>query len=335
VRDTQREIGPDDADTLAEIDMSAAQYAIVDHDGGIDDFPAFSLLVCSPTIQVKAITITPADSYREPALLATKRFVDYLGRKGIQIAAGTEAGIHPFPDEWRQMSFLMPNLPALEDVVPEPSNQILSVPPADLLVRLLSRGDRYTILATGPLTNLAQALRSTPEIRDNIDRLYFMGGAVRVHGNVEQHGYDGSAEWNVFNDALSASVVLSSGLAVTMVPLDVVNKTPLTRSFMDRLERQTDQRASRLLFQALNIAALHIDRHEYFFCDTLAAAALTAPETLRTERTKIKVITSGAQEGRTVETDDGAPVDVAFDADAAAVENIFLSADFLPRAAAE
>jgi inosine-uridine nucleoside N-ribohydrolase len=64
---------------------------------------------------------------------------------------------------------------------------------------------------------------------------------------------------------------------------------------------------------------------QYFFWDTLTAATLLDPGVVRTERLKIRVITKGASQGRTVEDPRGTPVDVALDADRDRVEKLFLS----------
>ena len=85
-----------------------------------------------------------------------------------------------------------------------------------------------TLLATGPLTNVAEALGRDPSLAGRLEMVYAMGGAVSVGGNVRLPGTGGKAEWNFFVDPRAARVVLSSGVPVTLVPLDATNRAPVT-----------------------------------------------------------------------------------------------------------
>jgi inosine-uridine nucleoside N-ribohydrolase len=82
--------------------------------------------------------------------------------------------------------------------------------------------DSVTILAIGPLTNIALALRLAPDISDNIDRIVCMGGAFFVPGNVTP-----SAEFNWWFDPEAAAIVLEEDLDLLIVPLDATDKVVL------------------------------------------------------------------------------------------------------------
>lgn len=79
-------------------------------------------------------------------------------------------------------------------------------------------------MLTGPLSNLAYALDKYPATAAKIDRVWWMGGALRVPGNVYQNNSDGSAEWNAFWDPAALGVVWNSSVPLTLVPLDATNK---------------------------------------------------------------------------------------------------------------
>ena len=115
--------------------------------------------------------------------------------KSVSISATDHAGVNLFPDLWRKDSDSMAALPFLQNVTHEQSNQVLSHDSSQHLVDLLSSGEKYTILATGPMTNIAEAFKKNPNIKRNIKRIYVMGGAVRVDGNVEEKGHDKTADW--------------------------------------------------------------------------------------------------------------------------------------------
>jgi purine nucleosidase len=146
---------------------------------------------------------------------------------------------------------------------------------------------------------------------------------VRVAGNVEQPGHDGSAEWNFFNQPQAAAVVVGSGVPITLVPLDATNKVPLTRRFLDQLGAQSSA-ASQLAVQAWRLAANQPGTDQYYFWDTLTAAVMLDPSIAKTENLKISVVTAGASQGRTREDPHGNPVQVAVDARQDRVERLFL-----------
>src|SRR5262249_52100631 len=160
---------------------------------------AIALLMKSPDVRVRAITVCPGDSYLEPATRATQLVVEKLGGRDITIAQGHSEGSNPFPAAWRKDAARVLGISALTGIQPTSRNPVVSDDAAHHLVKMLSGERAYTILETGPLTNIADALRVDPSIRRNISRIYVMGGAVRVGGNVVQRGHDGSAEWNMFN----------------------------------------------------------------------------------------------------------------------------------------
>jgi purine nucleosidase len=150
-----------------------------------------------------------------------------------------------------------------------------------------------------------------------------MGGAVRVAGNVEQTGYDGSAEWNFFNQPQAAALVLRSGIPITLVPLDATNKVPLTRRFLDQLSGQSSA-GSQLAAQAWRLAATQPGTNQYYFWDTLTAAAMLDRKVVRVENLKISVLTDGPSQGRTREDPNGNLVKVALDAYPERVERLFI-----------
>jgi purine nucleosidase len=297
---------------------------IIDHDGGVDDLIAIALLMKSGAVRVRAVTICPADSYLEPATRATQLFLDRLGGRDIPVAQGHSEGVNPFPAKWRGDAGRVLSIPALgANAKPAGANPLVPDDAGQYLARTLAGNHAYTILETGPLTNVANALRANPGIKKNISRIFVMGGAVRVAGNVNQKGHDGSAEWNIFNQPQAAADVIGSGIPITIIPLDATNKAPLTQPFLDRLAAQP-QTASQLAAQAWRLVLGQTGGDQYYFWDTLTAAALIDAGVVKTQRLKIRVITTGASEGRTVEDPDGSAIEVALDADHKKVEQMFL-----------
>jgi purine nucleosidase len=95
---------------------------------------------------------------------------------------------------------------------------------AELLVELAdAHPGELHILTTGPLTNVARALRLRPELPELVAGVTVMGGAVRVPGNITGH-----AEANIANDPAAAAAVLAAGWQLTLVPLDVTMRHRFT-----------------------------------------------------------------------------------------------------------
>ena len=98
----------------------------------------------------------------------------------------------------------------------------------DLIEKLMNSNEPVTLLFTGPLSDLASALKKKPEIEDKIAELMWMGGTFQERGNVAEPDCDGTQEWNAFWDPEAVSAVFSSGIKITMVALESTHNVPLT-----------------------------------------------------------------------------------------------------------
>ena len=295
---------------------------VVDQDVGGDDLIAVSLLMHSHAVRIHAVAICPADSYLDSATRATQLFIDRNGGDGITIAQGHNEGINRFPDEWRRDAARILNIAALRGVEPTNRNPVVAADAPHHLASVLSKG-KFVILETGPLTNVAEALKIDRSIAAHISRIYVMGGAVRVAGNVEHPGHDGSAEWNIYNEPKAADEVIRSGIPITLIALDATNAVPLTRRFVNQLAAQPSA-ASQLAAQAWEQMLPRDGNVLYYFWDTLTAAALLDRSLVKIETMRIRVVTEGPSQGRTVEDPNGSPIEVAVGASQERVEKMFL-----------
>jgi purine nucleosidase len=259
------------------------------------------------------VAIAPADSFKKPAVKASRALLQFLGMGSIPVFASDNAGVHPFPDEWRKDSIRLANLPELAAL--SKKNFDSPAPSAvEQIVGLLSGHEMFDILETGPLTNIAEALQKAPNIQSHIRRIFVMGGAVHVPGNVEMPGHDGTAEWNFYNNPEAARRVVSSGIPITLVSLDSTNQVPVTRDFMARLKAQQRFPVSRLFYEAWGVINAKIEagnyQNTYFFWDTLAAAVLLRQDLVKTVSEKVVVVVQGKSQGRVMESPNGQSVDM-------------------------
>ena len=162
-----------------------------------------------------------------------------------------------------------------------------------------------TILAIGPLTNLALALRIAPDIVSNVDRVVCMGGAFFVPGNVTP-----SAEFNWWFDAEAAAVVLEEKLQLDIVPLDATDRIVLDIDrYNDWRRRYADHPMFRR-YHAPKYASVFADKPEFTLpvWDALAAACLVDDSlVLREARHWVSVdCSAGPSYGRAVSFTDAA-----------------------------
>lgn len=283
-----------------------------DHDAGVDDLLSVIFLLGLPDVEVIGIGVTPADCYLPTGLPGTLKILDLLGRSDIPVAGGVLDGRHPFPHEWRVASDLVNGLPIL--------NRRPHPPPRDLpaheqLVRVLrAASQKVTLLFTGPLTNLAAALDRHPDVETRIERLYWMGGAVDVPGNVcapQAPEADGTAEWNAYWDSVSAARVWQSSIPISLVGLDATNKVPVTGEFLARLARQKEFLISDLAGQCWAFTAG--SDPPYHLWDTLTTLAVGYPDLLGFHDVACRVVVDGPGEGRTLRYPQGRIVQVAYE----------------------
>ncbi len=274
------------------------QLVLMDHDGGVDDYLATMLLMTMDHIQLLGVVVTPADCYIQPAVSATRKILDLMGGSHIRVAESTVRGINPFPYLYRRDSFVVDHFPILNqsDRIITP---LVSEPGQDFMVKVLREApEPVTLMITGPLTTIATALDKAPDIEAKIQKIVWMGGALNVPGNVEKNwepGQDGSAEWNVYWDAVSASRVWETQIEIIMCPLDLTNNVPVTSEIVRKMGQQRHYPISDLAGQCY---ALVIPQ-DYYFWDVLATAYLACPELYQLREWETEIITSGSSQGRT------------------------------------
>ncbi len=275
---------------------------LMDHDGGVDDLLSLMLLLTMPHIELRGVAITPADCYFDWAAEATAKILAICGRDDVRIAAGDLHGINAFPAEWRAQPRIINALPEML-AHPLDALPLASVPAREFLAQQLAAAtEPVTVLMTGPASNLAAALTAHPELRQNIAEVVWMAGAFDVPGNVRTFAHDGSAEWNVFWDPVSARKLLEMQLPLTLFPLDATNHVPVTLNFLRRLAQQREHLLSNLAgqFWATTINTLpHVD-YLYHMWDTLATGYLGCPQAITFRKMEVAVVDTGFNAGQTV-----------------------------------
>ena len=303
------------------------RHIVIDTDMGTDDRMAILYLLNRPDVKIQAITVTGTGlAHAEPGATNALGLTALAGQPDIPVADGREtplAGDHAFPPDWRTDADTLSGLR-----LPSNPNPISSQNAVELLTSTIESSPvKVTILALGPLTNIAEMLQARPSLKDNIEAVYIMGGAVAVEGNVASP-YVGIAnryaEWNIYCDPNAARMVFESGLPITLVPLDATNHVPATTRFYNRIKSDHSTPEATFVFDSLT-QYKDLLNGSYYFWDPLAAVILTE-NSLATFETKTLTIIEqeGDDIGRTQVSENGASIRVAVNADGERFEQLFL-----------
>jgi inosine-uridine nucleoside N-ribohydrolase len=297
---------------------------VVDTDLASDDLVALAFVLSSPRADVRAITVSGTGEVHCPQGLEIVRGVLALtGDEGIPVACGGPtplAGDHAFPTDWRDAADAAWGLD-----LPETKTIQARTTADDLLAKHLGTGET-SLLALGPLTNVADTFRTHPDLPRRVESIVVMGGALDVPGNVSLDGADPAvAEWNVYVDPTAAAEVIGSGAPVTLVGLDATDQVPITGDFVAKLQEGAVSDAAEMAADLLAGNAMVADG-EAFFWDPLAAAVVLEPGLVDSAEVAISVVTEeGPDSGRTVRDGGGDQVTVATGADREALEQLLLA----------
>lgn len=164
----------------------------------------------------------------------------------------------------------------------------------------LSENDKVTIVGLAPLTNLAMLLSSYPELKEHIDQIVIMGGALGA-GNINKF-----AEFNIWHDPEAAKIVFDSGVPVVMAPLEVCASGAILLSETERFGY--DRKVSRLIRELFDFYCLYAIRRNWdrdAIFDVAPIVYLLEPALFSYETGKVDVILDGIDhQGQTVFTRD-------------------------------
>jgi inosine-uridine nucleoside N-ribohydrolase len=261
---------------------------IIDTDPGVDDAFALLLAMRSPELQIEAITPVAGNVPLDLTLPNALRLVEIAGRADIPVAAGARA---PLLRRLVTASYVHGENGLGGAVFPEPTTKPVATPASELIRQIVRKyPGEVTLIPIGPLTNIATALNSDPELASMVRALIMMGVSLSG-GNITP-----AAEFNVYVDPEAARIVFQSGIPITMVGLDVTRKVTLTDEYVRILEaaqNPVSQAAAKIGRNAIDLAR----RHGYLvgpnMHDSLAVAGFLNPSILQLEDYYVDVETTG------------------------------------------
>lgn len=264
---------------------------LIDTDMGVDDAVAIALALGSPELRVVALASVGGNVPLEQATINIPRLLTALGvrewpkiGRGLDQPAELPGAEHVHGDD---------GLGGVDWPAPAKFTTGGYVPLYEEMIA--AHGSALSIVAIGPLTNLAAILRERPGLLNKAGRIVVMGGAIWCKGNITPH-----AEFNFYRDPAAAAAVLESGLPVTVVSLDVTNQVVMDESHVARMA----QSMSRCGEQLARIVRFPMGQPtdegtgRFLVHDALTIGTLLWPELFLRSKMALQVATSGSQMGK-------------------------------------
>ncbi|WP_368250638.1 nucleoside hydrolase [Enterococcus sp. 2201sp1_2201st1_B8_2201SCRN_220225] len=209
---------------------------ILDCDPGHDDAMALLMAIASENIELLAVTTSAGNQKPEKTFANAKKLLALAKREDIPVAMGASKPL-------RRDLIIADDVHGESGIdgaeLPKSSVPSLEISANDLIADILRNSEeKVTLVATGPLTNIAIFLLSHPELKEKIELISFMGGAC-FGGNITPH-----AEFNIYVDPEAADIVVKSGVPTAMFGLDVTLKAQLFESDIKEIRKIGNQVAT-------------------------------------------------------------------------------------------
>jgi purine nucleosidase len=270
---------------------------LFDTDPGIDDACAILLALASPELSVEGLSIVHGNCSLEQGTTNALSVLELAGASHIPVARGCELPLV-------QPSLLAPETHGNSGLgyanLPTPRVAPIRQHGVDFLIeKILAAPGEITLVAIGPLTNLALAIRQEPRVVQALKEIVIMGGAMRYEGNTTA-----LAEFNTHVDPHAAYIVYHAGIPTTLVPLDVTYQCILTPEDVRRLQK-IDSPITKFVADSTRF---YMEFHDEFqkiegcvINDPLALALTFAPELCTYQELPVDVdLSGGISMGKTV-----------------------------------
>ncbi|XP_052882453.1 probable uridine nucleosidase 2 isoform X2 [Gossypium arboreum] len=200
---------------------------IIDTDPGIDDAMAIFLALRSPEVEVIGLTTIYGNVYTTLATRNALHLLEVADRTDIPVAEGSHVTITK-GTKLRVADFVHGADGLGNQNFPPPEGKPIDMSATDFLVEQANLyPGKVTVVALGPLTNIALAIQQDPSFVKNIGQIVLLGGAFAVNGNVNP-----AAEANIFGDPDAADIVFTSGADVLAVGINVTHQVVLTGVYL-------------------------------------------------------------------------------------------------------
>ena len=274
---------------------------ILDTDPGNDDLMAIIMALKSDFIDVRGLTVVGGNASIENTTNNALSLLTYLNRVEVPVYVGNASALNEIStstedfDEFVAHRIEIHGESGLHVTLPSPSVQPREKHAVDFIIEEVeSNKGEIILVAVGPLTNIADAIKKQPKLKEWIRGIHVMGGAVGVPGNVTKH-----AEFNVYCDPEAANGVFASGIEIKLCGLNITRPTSVNKDESDWL--QGTSREEVLIDELLTNTFEQNSRRESFSLhDPVAVLSLVYPDLIGWELFNISVTSEGPEFGRTI-----------------------------------
>jgi len=209
----------------------------MDCDPGQDDAIAILMAIAFPErFDILGITTVSGNVSLEKTTTNALKTCELAGRTDIPVYAGCSR--HLVNDAFHMDEDLHGETGLGGTELPDPETKVQKEHAVDFLIEaILASPKKVTLAVTGPQTNIAMALIKDPRIKGNIEEIIFMGGAL------EESNITPSAEFNMYLDPEACRVVFTSGVKLTMLPLDITHKLLTSKTRLEKIRAVGNKQA--------------------------------------------------------------------------------------------
>ena len=264
----------------------ARTRVLIDTDPGVDDAVAILLALVSPEIDVVGVVAVNGNVPLEKTALNARRIVALAGRYDVPVAAGCA---QPLSEPLGEDS-VVHGYDGLGDLQwDEPAVALDPRDGVELMAELIEEGP-LSIVAIGPLTDLAVLLQRHPGIDSRVEHLVIMGGAS-FQGNVTP-----AAEFNIWADPEAARVVFDATWPITLMPLDLTHQAFLNDddlAYFNGLGTEVGRRTAAMLEPYAQFHDRWYDNRDVIMHDAMAVYELLDPRAIEKQGVRLAVEVEG------------------------------------------
>ncbi|XP_057438145.1 uridine nucleosidase 1 [Lotus japonicus] len=277
--------------------IAEAHKLIIDTDPGIDDSMAIMMAFQTPEVDVLGLTSVFGNAATEDATRNALLLCEIAGREDVPVAEGSH---EPLKGGRPRVADFVHGKDGLGNLfLPDPKTKKIEKSASEFLVDKVSEfPGEVTVLALGPLTNVALAVKRDSSFASKVKRIVVLGGSFFALGNVNP-----AAEANIYGDPEAADVVFTSGANIVVVGINITTQVTLTDADLLKLKESKGKHASLLSDMCKFYRDWHVKSdglHGIFLHDPVSFVAVVRPELFTYKKGVVRVETQGICVGHTL-----------------------------------
>ncbi|KAK7337219.1 hypothetical protein VNO77_17782 [Canavalia gladiata] len=274
-----------------------AEKLIIDTDPGIDDSMAILMAFQTPEVEVLGLTSIFGNTTTEVATRNALTLCEIAGREDIPVAQGSSESLKG--GEPRVADFVHGKDGMGNIFLPPPKAKKIEKSASEFLVEKVSEyPGEVSVLALGPLTNLAWAIKRDSSFASKVKRIVVLGGSFFALGNVNP-----AAEANIYGDPEAADTVFTSGANITVVGINITTQVKLTDDDLLELKESKGKYAPLLSEMCKFYRDWHVKSdgvYGIFLHDPVSFVAVVRPDLFTYKNGVVRVETQGICVGHTL-----------------------------------